>query len=112
MLFVAQVREDKRHIPAVTHVDGSARLQTINRDQHPLYYDLIREFELRTGCPIVINTSFNVRGEPIVCSPIDAFTCFMNTDMDVLVMGPFIIEKISLPPEAKMLDLRKKYELD
>jgi carbamoyltransferase len=112
MLFVAQVREDKRHVPAITHVDGSARLQTISRDQHPYYYDLIKEFEKRTGCPVIINTSFNVRGEPIVCTPLDAFTCFMNTDMDVLVMGPYIVEKTSLPPEAKKLDLRKKYELD
>ena len=112
MLFVAQVRADKRHIPAITHVDGSARLQTISRDQHSFYYDLIREFERRTGCPVIINTSFNVRGEPIVCTPLDAFTCFMNTDMDVLVMGPYIIEKSSLPAEARKPDLRKKYEPD
>ena len=86
MLFVAQVRPDRRTIPAVTHVDGSARLQTITRDDHPLYYDLISEFEKLTGCPVVINTSFNVRGEPIVCTPLDAIKCFLRTDMDYLIL--------------------------
>ncbi|HLF19747.1 MAG TPA: carbamoyltransferase, partial [Bacteroidota bacterium] len=92
MLFVANVRNDKRGIPAITHVDGSARLQTISRSQHPLYYDLITEFERQTGCPVVINTSFNVRGEPIVCTPEDAWRCFMRTEMDCLVMGNHILE--------------------
>ena len=82
MLLVAQVREGKRTIPSVTHVDNSARLQTVTRDEAPLYYDLIREFERLTGVPIVINTSFNVRGEPIVCTPHDAYLCFMRTNMD------------------------------
>lgn len=93
MLFVATVRPDRREIPAVTHVDGSARLQTISRDQNALYYDLIREFDSQTGCPVVINTSFNVRGEPIVCTPEDAWNCFMRTEMDVLVLGSYILKK-------------------
>ena len=93
MLFVATVRSDRREIPAVTHVDGSARLQTISKDQNPLYYDLISEFESQTGCPVVINTSFNVRGEPIVCTPEDAWNCFMRTEMDVLVLGSYVLKK-------------------
>ncbi|HEY4644188.1 MAG TPA: carbamoyltransferase [Bacteroidota bacterium] len=93
MLFTAQVRPGKRHIPAVTHVDGSARLQTVSRSDHPVYYDLIREFDRQTGCPVLINTSFNVRGEPIVCTPHEAFKCFMRTKMDYLVMGSFVVAK-------------------
>jgi carbamoyltransferase len=93
MLFVAQVKNNKRIIPAVTHVDGSARLQTLERDDHPLYYDLITEYERVTGCPILINTSFNVRGEPIVCTPFDAIKCFLRTNMDYLVIGSYIINK-------------------
>jgi len=112
MLFVAQVRENKREIPAVTHVDGSARLQTINRDDHELYYDLIKEFENETGCPVIINTSFNVRGEPIVCTPGNAFQCFMRTDMDYLVMGSFLIDKKKMKPVDKDTEWRKVYQLD
>ncbi len=93
MLLVAPVREDRRAIPSVTHVDGSARVQTINRKQDPLFYDLISEFKKLTGIPVIINTSFNVRGEPIVGSPEDAWRCFMRTKMDCLVMGPFLLEK-------------------
>jgi carbamoyltransferase len=110
MLFVANVRPDRRTIPAITHVDGSARLQTISRRQNPLYYDLIAEFEKQTGCPIIINTSFNVRGEPIVCTPIDAWRCFMRTEMDVLVMGNFIIEKEKLGSYRESIE--EKIELD
>lgn len=101
MLFVAQVREDKRDVPAITHVDGSARLQTISRDQHPLYYDLINTFHGLTGCPVIINTSFNVRGEPIVCTPLDALRCFMNTEMDVLVLGSHVVLKRETDPALK-----------
>jgi carbamoyltransferase len=105
MLLVAPVREDRRLIPSVTHVDGSARIQTINRNQDPLYYDLIAEFKKQTGVPVVINTSFNVRGEPIVCTPEEAWRCFMRTQMDDLVIGPFLLEKSRQtqkeePPEA------------
>lgn len=93
MLFVAPVREHRKEIPAVTHVDGSARLQTIAREDNPLFYDLIAEFERLTGCPVIINTSFNVRDEPIVCTPADAFQCFMRTEMDALAIGSFLLEK-------------------
>ncbi|HYX41445.1 MAG TPA: carbamoyltransferase C-terminal domain-containing protein, partial [Pyrinomonadaceae bacterium] len=80
-------------IPAITHVDYSARVQTVSRVDNPLYYDLIAAFERLTGCPVVVNTSFNVRGEPIVCAPEQAFTCFMRTEMDVLVLGDYVLDK-------------------
>jgi carbamoyltransferase len=80
-------------IPAITHVDYSARVQTVRREDNPLYYDLIAAFERLTGCPVVVNTSFNVRGEPIVCAPEHAFTCFMRTEMDVLVLGDYVLDK-------------------
>jgi carbamoyltransferase len=110
MLFVANVRPEKRTIPAVTHVDGSARLQTISRDQNELFYDLISEFDRQTGCPVVINTSFNVRGEPIVCTPLDAWRCFMRTEMDVLVAGSFIVEKEKLGVYKEAVE--EEFELD
>jgi carbamoyltransferase len=112
MLLVAQVREDKRTIPAVTHVDGSARIQSIHRDENPLYYDLIEAFRQRTGCPVIINTSFNVRGEPIVCSPDDAFMCFMRTHMDHLVMGSYLLSKTDMPPMQEAEDWRSRFVLD
>jgi carbamoyltransferase len=112
MLFVAQVREDKRVVPAITHVDGSARLQTIKREDHPLYYDLIQEFERQTGCPVIINTSFNVRGEPIVCTPQDAFRCFMRTEMDYLVLGSFLLDKKKMKPTDGDIEWKKVFELD
>lgn len=93
MLITAAVRDTKRHISAVTHVDGSARMQTVSRDQNPLYYDLIKTFERKTGCPVIINTSFNVRGEPIVLTPEDAWNCFINTKMDYLAIGSFLLDK-------------------
>ena len=111
MLFTATVRPGMRTIPAVTHVDGSARLQTISRAQNQLYYDLISEFERQTGCPIVINTSFNVRGEPIVCSPDDAIRCFMRTEMDSLVIGSFILEKGKLG-HYRGESVEEQFELD
>ena len=112
MLLVAQVREGKRVIPSVTHVDGSARLQTVTREQNALYYDLIAEFEKITGVPIVINTSFNVRGEPIVCTPNDAYLCFMRTNMDHLALGSFLLDKKAQPPLREDVDWRRQYELD
>ncbi|MBI5216392.1 MAG: carbamoyltransferase [Ignavibacteriae bacterium] len=112
MLLVAQVRENKRTVPAITHVDGSARLQTINRQQHALYYDLISTFEKLTGCPVIINTSFNVRGEPIVCSPEDAFRCFMRTEMDYLVLGSFILDKKKMANLTLDLSWQKEFQLD
>jgi carbamoyltransferase len=111
MLLVCQVREDRK-IPAVTHVDGSARLQTVTHESHPEFHDLIRAFDERTGCPIVINTSFNVRGEPIVCSPEDAYLCFMRTDMDVLVLGNHILYKEEQPEFEEDFDWRERYALD
>jgi carbamoyltransferase len=112
MLLVAQVREGKRTIPSVTHVDNSARLQTVTREGSPLYYDLIREFEKITGVPVIINTSFNVRGEPIVCTPHDAYLCFMRTNMDYLVLGPYLLDKKEQPPLKEDVDWRTLFELD
>jgi carbamoyltransferase len=94
MLFVYDVLPEKADlIPAVRHVDGTARIQTINREQHPLYYDLISAFAARTGVPVLVNTSFNTRGEPIVCSPRDAVECFWTSPLDALVIGSFLLEK-------------------
>src|SRR6059036_520319 len=112
MLLVAQVRPDRRVIPSVTHVDGSARIQTISLDQNPLYHALIAEFERQTGCPVIINTSFNVRGEPIVCTPHDAYLCFMRTNMDVLVLDRFVLRKQDQPPFHEDRDWRELFELD
>jgi carbamoyltransferase len=111
MLLVCQVREG-REIPAVTHVDGSARIQTVTRDSHAEFYDLIHEFDRQTGCPVIINTSFNVRGEPIVCSPDDAYLCFMRTEMDVLVLGNQILLKAEQPKLEEAFDWRERYQLD
>ena len=111
MLLTAQVRQEKRHIPSVTHVDGSARLQTVAREENPMFYDLIREFERQTGCPVLINTSFNVRGEPIVCSPHDAFKCFMRTDMDFLVMGNTVVDKKKMSADVKEFS-KEEFALD
>jgi carbamoyltransferase len=94
MLFVYNVNSDKADkIPAVRHVDGTARIQTVNRDQHQLYYDLLHEFNKLTGVPVLINTSFNTRGEPIVCSPKDAIACFWTSPFDALVINSFLLEK-------------------
>jgi carbamoyltransferase len=86
-------KEQRSFIPAVTHVDYSARIQTVSRDDNPLYYDLINEFYKKTGCPVIINTSFNVRGEPIALTPEDAYRCFMRTEMDYLMLGSFLLDK-------------------
>lgn len=94
MLFVYPVKGDKAaRIPAVRHTDGTARVQTVNRDQHSLYYDLITEFKALTGVPVLVNTSFNTRGEPIVCSPRDAIECFWTSPFDALIINSFILEK-------------------
>jgi carbamoyltransferase len=111
MLLVCPVRAG-RSIPAVTHVDGSARLQTVTRQAHPEFYDLLAAFDRRTGCPVLINTSFNVRGEPIVCSPDDAYLCFMRTNMDVLVLGNQILRKQGQPELHEDFDWRERFELD
>ena len=87
------LKERRSDLPAVTHVDYSARLQTVDAKRNPLYYDLLKEFKKQTACSVIVNTSFNVRGEPIVCTPEDAFRCFMRTEMDYLVIGNFILDK-------------------
>jgi carbamoyltransferase len=99
MLFVFDVPPDKAdRIPAVRHVDGTARIQTINRGQNPAYYDLLKAFQRRTGVPVLVNTSFNTRGEPIVCTPRDAVESFWTSPLDALVIGPFLLEKPGAGP--------------
>ena len=133
MLLVAPVKEDKRLpvdergaagidklrqlrsvVPAITHVDYSARVQTVDEERHGRYYRILRRFKEKTGCPVIINTSFNVRGEPIVCTPADAYRCFMATNMDVLVIGDFLLLK-SEQPEAEEHEIDEylaQFELD
>ena len=133
MLVVGNVREEKRRnsgfdtknlkgidllnvvrseVPAITHVDYSARIQTVHPETNALYYRMIHAFFEKTGCPVIINTSFNVRGEPIVESPEDAYRCFMRTEMDHLVMGSFLLDKKSQPPFVETKDWRKEFQLD
>ncbi len=133
MLLVAPVKETKRaklndsknklsgfeklkvkrsEIPAVTHVDYSARIQTIKREDNPLYYDMINAFYKKTGCPVIINTSFNVRGEPLVCGPQDAFKCFMRTEMDYLAMGCFLLDKKEQETLQEDSKWQEVFELD
>ena len=99
-------------MPAVTHVDYSARVQTLRRQDHPRYYDVIRAFQSLTGYPVVVNTSFNVRGEPIVQSPEDAYRCFMRTEMDFLVLGSYILDKQDQPQWQEERDWQEEFELD
>jgi carbamoyltransferase len=102
----------RSEIPAVTHVDYSARIQTIERSAHPLYYDTINEFYRRTGTAVVINTSFNVRGEPIVCRPEEAHACFMRTNMDYLIIGDFLLDKREQPKMAIETEWKTEFTLD
>jgi carbamoyltransferase len=106
------LNQPRSDIPAVTHIDYSARVQTVSRDVNPDYYDLIREFEKLTGCPVVVNTSFNVRGEPIVCTPKDAHTCFMRTHIDALVLGPFLLHKMEQPAWKETQNWKQEFQLD
>jgi len=99
-------------VPAITHVDYSARVQTVRREANPLYYDIIKAFHKRTACPVIVNTSFNVRGEPIVGAPEDAYRCFMRTDMDVLVLENFVLEKSEQAPVVEDESWRKEFVLD
>ena len=101
----------RSNIPAVTHVDYSARIQTVHKSTNPKYYKLIKNFEDITKCPIIVNTSFNVRGEPIVCSIKDAYKCFMGTDLDMLVCGDFILYK-DKQNNTLMKDYKNKFTLD
>jgi len=133
MLLVAPVRKDRQipmtteqqglwgidqlnvlrsDIPAVTHIDYSARIQTVTRETNPDYYDLIKTFEALTGCGVVVNTSFNVRGEPIVCTPEDAYRCFMRTHIDTLVLGPFLVAKSQQPEWKESEQWQVQYQLD
>jgi carbamoyltransferase len=99
-------------IPAITHVDYSARIQTVDGKYNQRYYNLIKRFYENTGCPIIVNTSFNVRGEPLVCSPEDAYRCFMRTEMDTLVLGDYVLLKNEQPELKEMKDWREEFELD
>ena len=132
MLLVADVQKDKRRtmtveekalfgieklnvsrssVPAITHIDYSARIQTVHTNTNPLYHALISNFKNMTGCPLIVNTSFNVRGEPIVCTPKDAFKCFMGTDLDVLALGNFLLIKEQQDKTLKK-NYEERYELD
>jgi carbamoyltransferase len=133
MLLVAPVRKERRivmseeqqrlfgieklnvprsDLPAITHIDYSARIQTVHAETNPLYHALLRRFEALTGCPVLVNTSFNVRGEPIVCTPRDAYLCFMRTEMDALVLGPYVLGKQRQPALSDDVDWRSQYQLD
>lgn len=109
---IAKLNVPKSDIPAVTHVDYSARVQTVTLSQHPRFYKLLSAFKAKTGCPVLVNTSFNVRGEPIVCTPSDAYACFMRTDMDALVIGNVVMLKEEQPKWKEQEDWKNKFELD
>ena len=109
---IDQLNVARSDIPAVTHIDYSARVQTVERETNPNYYDLIQEFERRTGCAVLVNTSFNVRGEPIVCTPADAYRCFMRTHIDYLVLGPFLLAKAAQPHWKEAGEWQKEFQLD
>ena len=109
---IDKLKVNRSEIPAVTHVDYSARVQTVSREDHPFYYDLISKFYEMTNCPVIINTSFNVRGEPIVCTPEDAYKCFMRTKMDYLVMEDYILDKSEQPKIEEDIDWQEEYEPD
>ena len=133
MLLVANIKDEKRvrmsdeeeklfgleklkvtrsDVPAITHVDYSARIQTVTKDDNPLFYGVIEEFYKKTGCPMIVNTSFNVRGEPIVCRPEEAFKCFMRTEMDYLIMGSYLLDKKKQKPVEVDTDSLKEFEPD
>lgn len=109
---IAKLQVQRSTVPAITHVDYSARLQTVNSYDNPLYHSMISKFNDKYGCPVIINTSFNVRGEPIVCTPEDAYLCFMRTNMDYLIMGNYLVEKKEQKPLEKDIDFLREFELD
>ncbi len=109
---IALLNMPRSDIPAVTHLDYSARVQTVHAETNPRYYRLLKRFEAQTGCPVLVNTSFNVRGEPIVCSPEDAYRCFMRTEMDFLVLENCLLSKVEQKPLAGDSDWRKEFDLD
>jgi carbamoyltransferase len=102
----------RSELPAITHVDYSARIQTVHPETNPRFYALLNAFDDKTGCPVLVNTSFNVRGEPIVCTPEDAYRCFMRTEMDYLVLENFLLAKKDQPAWQEQGDWRNEYELD
>ncbi len=108
---IEKLNVKRSSIPAVTHVDYSARIQTVHKDTNHKYYNLINEFKKITNCPVIVNTSFNVRGEPIVCSIEDAFNCFMGTNLDLLVIEDFILFKDE-QDKSLLKDYKNKFELD
>jgi len=108
---IEKLKVPRSTIPAVTHVDYSARIQTVHADTNPRYHALISSFYEKTGCPVLINTSFNVRGEPIVCTPEDAFRCLMGTEMDALVIGNCVLMKADQDPNLR-LDYKNAFDLD
>jgi carbamoyltransferase len=108
---IEKLNVPRSDIPAVTHVDYSARIQTVHRETNPRYHALLERFHERTGCPVLVNTSFNVRGEPIVCTPEDAFRCFMGTNIEVLVVGNCFLAKEDQDPKLS-LDYKSAFELD
>ena len=109
---IEQLNVVRSDLPAITHIDYSARIQTVERSTNPDYYDLLSEFERLTGCAVLVNTSFNVRGEPIVCTPEDAYQCFMRTHIDHLVVGPFLLDKTAQPQWKETRDWRTEFQLD
>jgi carbamoyltransferase len=112
MNMLPVVRLARSDIPAVTHVDYSARIQTVDKATNPRYYAIISAFEELTGCGVIVNTSFNLRGEPIVCTPQDAYKCFMRSEMDALMLGDFLLRKEQQPEWKEQQDWRNEYELD
>jgi carbamoyltransferase len=107
--LVSRPRSD---VPAITHVDYSARVQTVSRKDHPEFHRLIKTFKQKTGCAVIVNTSFNVRGEPIVCTPKEAYTCFMRTEVDLLVLEDCLLWKDQQPPFKDDCDWRSEYGND
>jgi carbamoyltransferase len=133
MLLVVPVRSDRRtalppgyhelplydrlyflrsDVPSITHIDYSARVQSVSKETNPRYWDLIEEFKKLTGYGLIVNTSFNVRGEPVVCTPDDAYRCFMRTEMDYLVVGNYVFDKKEQPKMAETSDWRAEFKLD
>jgi carbamoyltransferase len=109
---IEKLNVPRSSIPAVTHVDYSARLQTVRCETNPLYYAILSAFKARTGCPVVVNTSFNVRGEPIVCTPEDAWRCFMRTAMDALVLEDHVLLREEQPEYVETEEWKSKFTLD
>src|SRR5471032_3713895 len=108
---IEKLNVPRSDIPAVTHVDYSARIQTVHKETNPAFHDLLESFKAKTGCSVLVNTSFNVRGEPIVCTPEDAFRCFMGSEIEVLVAGNCFLKKEDQDPALK-LDYKNAFELD